>query len=123
MTHPAACHLGVELGLAGEFVDRAGLDLRGSVRGPNVVAGLLLDLLADTGELLALAVLQHVLAIPAFLLDVVDEQLDTLGKRVQVTWRDETWVGQAEQIDEIGNLLLRLDTVSYTHLRAHETLR
>ena len=35
--------------------------------------------------------------------------LDTLGKRVRVTWRDETWVGQAEQVDEIGNLLLRLD--------------
>ena len=35
--------------------------------------------------------------------------LDTLGKRVRVTWRDETWVGQAEQVDEMGNLLLRLD--------------
>ena len=35
--------------------------------------------------------------------------LDTLGKRVRVAWRDETWVGQAQQVDEIGNLLLRMD--------------
>jgi BirA family biotin operon repressor/biotin-[acetyl-CoA-carboxylase] ligase len=35
--------------------------------------------------------------------------LDTLGQRVRITWRDETWVGQAEQVDEMGNLLLRLD--------------
>jgi len=35
--------------------------------------------------------------------------LDTLGQKVRVTWRDETWVGQAEQVDEMGNLLLRLD--------------
>ena len=35
--------------------------------------------------------------------------LDTLGQRVQVTWRDETWVGQAEAVDQGGNLLLRLD--------------
>ncbi len=35
--------------------------------------------------------------------------LETLGKRVRVVWREETWVGQAERVDQIGNLLLRLD--------------
>lgn len=35
--------------------------------------------------------------------------LDTLGQRIQVTWHDESWVGQAEQVDENGNLVLRLD--------------
>lgn len=35
--------------------------------------------------------------------------MDTLGHRVQVTWRDETWVGQGEAVDQGGNLLLRMD--------------
>ena len=35
--------------------------------------------------------------------------LETLGQRVTVSWRDESWEGQAEQVDESGNLLLRLD--------------
>ena len=35
--------------------------------------------------------------------------LETLGQRVRVDWREETWVGQAERVDQIGNLLLRLD--------------
>ena len=35
--------------------------------------------------------------------------LQTLGRRVTVSWREESWVGQAEGVDETGNLLLRLD--------------
>jgi BirA family biotin operon repressor/biotin-[acetyl-CoA-carboxylase] ligase len=35
--------------------------------------------------------------------------MDTLGQRVRVDWQGESWVGQAEQVDLTGNLLLRLD--------------
>ena len=35
--------------------------------------------------------------------------LQTLGRRVTVSWREESWVGQAEGVDDTGNLLLRLD--------------
>ena len=35
--------------------------------------------------------------------------LQTLGRRVTVSWREESWVGQAEGVDGTGNLLLRLD--------------
>ena len=35
--------------------------------------------------------------------------LDTLGHRVQVTWQAESFVGLAEDVDELGNLMLRLD--------------
>ena len=35
--------------------------------------------------------------------------LDTLGRQVKVDWRGEVRVGMAEDLDEIGNLLLRLD--------------
>ena len=44
--------------------------------------------------------------------------LETLGQRVRVTWRDETWIGQAEQVDETGNLLLRLDDGSLVTMTA-----
>ena len=35
--------------------------------------------------------------------------LETLGKRVQVSWHGETYIGQAEDVDAIGQLLLRAD--------------
>ena len=35
--------------------------------------------------------------------------LETLGQRVQVSWRNESYVGLAEGIDALGNLQLRLD--------------
>ena len=44
--------------------------------------------------------------------------LETLDRRVRVTWRDETWVGQAEGVDETGNLLLRLDDGSLVTMSA-----
>ena len=33
--------------------------------------------------------------------------LDTLGQQVEVRWRDEVYTGDAEDVDEAGNLLLR----------------
>lgn len=33
--------------------------------------------------------------------------LDTLGQRVEVRWQDEVYTGNAEDVDESGNLLLR----------------
>ena len=36
--------------------------------------------------------------------------LDTIGQRVTVSWRDETWEGMAEGVDDMGNLLLRADS-------------
>ncbi len=35
--------------------------------------------------------------------------LETLGQRVQVSWRNETYAGLAEGIDPLGNLQLRLE--------------
>ncbi|MFQ6026107.1 MAG: biotin--[acetyl-CoA-carboxylase] ligase [Dehalococcoidia bacterium] len=35
--------------------------------------------------------------------------MDTLGRRVQVTWQGESYVGLAEGLDQAGNLQLRLD--------------
>lgn len=35
--------------------------------------------------------------------------LETLGQKVQVTWRNDTYSGLAEGIDGLGNLQLRLD--------------
>ena len=35
--------------------------------------------------------------------------LETLGQRVQVTWRNDTYSGLAEGIDPLGNLQLRLE--------------
>lgn len=35
--------------------------------------------------------------------------LDTLGQRIQVTWRQDKFIGYAEDLDDLGNLLLRLD--------------
>ena len=36
--------------------------------------------------------------------------LDTIGRRVTATFRDESFQGEAVGVDETGNLLLRLDT-------------
>jgi BirA family biotin operon repressor/biotin-[acetyl-CoA-carboxylase] ligase len=35
--------------------------------------------------------------------------LETLGQRVRAHWRGDTYVGRAEDVDELGNLQLRLD--------------
>jgi BirA family biotin operon repressor/biotin-[acetyl-CoA-carboxylase] ligase len=35
--------------------------------------------------------------------------LDTLGRRVRVSWQDQVCWGQAEDVDELGNLQLRRD--------------
>jgi len=35
--------------------------------------------------------------------------LDTLGQRVRVTWGDDTYIGQAEDVNALGQLMLRLD--------------
>jgi BirA family biotin operon repressor/biotin-[acetyl-CoA-carboxylase] ligase len=35
--------------------------------------------------------------------------MDTLGRRVRVTWEGESYVGLAEGLDQVGNLQLRLD--------------
>ena len=35
--------------------------------------------------------------------------LETLGQRVRVSWRNETYAGLAEGIDQLGNLQLRLE--------------
>jgi BirA family biotin operon repressor/biotin-[acetyl-CoA-carboxylase] ligase len=35
--------------------------------------------------------------------------LDTLGRRVRVSWQDQVCWGQAEDVDELGNLQLRQD--------------
>lgn len=36
--------------------------------------------------------------------------LDTLGQRVRVSWKNESYVGLAEGVDSTGNLQLRLDS-------------
>ncbi len=52
------------------------------------------------------------------------DSLDTLGQRVEASWRDEKWVGLAEDIDDLGNLKLRLDDGSSVTLTAGDvTLR
>ncbi|HIM38224.1 MAG TPA: hypothetical protein EYM38_09435 [Dehalococcoidia bacterium] len=35
--------------------------------------------------------------------------LETIGQSIQATWRQETYTGVAEGIDNLGNLLLRLE--------------
>jgi BirA family biotin operon repressor/biotin-[acetyl-CoA-carboxylase] ligase len=35
--------------------------------------------------------------------------LDTLGRRVKVSWGDDTYLGRGEDVDALGNLQLRLD--------------
>ena len=37
------------------------------------------------------------------------EMLDTLGQKIQVSWRNDTYSGLAESIDQLGNLQLRLE--------------
>ena len=44
--------------------------------------------------------------------------LDTLGQRVKVNWQGDVVVGQAEDLDETGNLLLRLDDGELVSLTA-----
>ncbi len=46
--------------------------------------------------------------------------LETLGKRVVVRWHDEVYTGYAEGVDEIGNLLLRLEDGTLATLPAGE---
>ena len=69
MAHPAARQFGVELGLAGQFIDLARRHLGRAVRRPNVVASLLFHLLANARVLLTLIVVQLVLAPLAFLIE------------------------------------------------------
>ena len=47
-----------------------------------------------------------------------EELLDTLGKRVKVTWQGEEYVGFADGIDEQGSLLLREDSGTMRTLAA-----
>ena len=50
--------------------------------------------------------------------------MDTLGQRVQVTWQSESFEGVAEDLDELGNLRLRLDDGQMITLTAGDvTLR
>jgi len=52
------------------------------------------------------------------------QTIDTLGKPIDVTWRNERYSGIAEDIDENGNLILRLNDGSVKTLLAGEvTLR
>jgi BirA family biotin operon repressor/biotin-[acetyl-CoA-carboxylase] ligase len=44
--------------------------------------------------------------------------LDTLGQRVEARWRDEVYVGLAEDVDPSGNLRLRLDDGNLVTLTA-----
>jgi BirA family biotin operon repressor/biotin-[acetyl-CoA-carboxylase] ligase len=46
------------------------------------------------------------------------QMLDTLGRRVRVTWQSETFEGLAEDVDEVGNLQLRLDDTRLLTLSA-----
>ena len=46
--------------------------------------------------------------------------LDTLGSRVEVRWQDEVYAGYAEDVDQVGNLLLRLNDGSLASLPAGE---
>lgn len=44
--------------------------------------------------------------------------LETLGRRVTVKWREDVFAGQAEDVDETGNLLLRLNSGELVTLTA-----
>ena len=46
------------------------------------------------------------------------ELLETIGKRLEATWGDDTYYGVAEGTDELGNLLLRQDDGSLLTLTA-----
>ena len=46
--------------------------------------------------------------------------LETLGQRVEVRWQDEVYAGYAEDVDEIGNLLLRREDGTLATLPAGE---
>jgi biotin-(acetyl-CoA carboxylase) ligase len=50
--------------------------------------------------------------------------LETLGQRVQAHWRGDSCVGLAEDVDELGNLQLRLEDGRLVTLSAGDvTLR
>ncbi len=44
------------------------------------------------------------------ILDEYRSCLSTLGQQVEVTWKNDTYRGYADDVDETGNLILRLDT-------------
>ena len=46
--------------------------------------------------------------------------LETLGKQVEVAWLDDVYRGYAEDVDDVGNLLLRLEDGSVATLPAGE---
>ena len=46
--------------------------------------------------------------------------LETLGTHVEVRWLDEVYTGYAEDVDEVGNLMLRLENGSMVTLPAGE---
>ena len=47
-------------------------------------------------------------------------RLDTLGRRVRVQWKDEVYQGMAEDVDSLGNLILRTDSGDVVTLLAGE---
>ena len=54
---------------------------------------------------------------------IMDEwrgHLDTLGKQVEVRWQSEVYTGCAEDVDEVGNLLLWLEDGTVATLQAGE---
>jgi BirA family biotin operon repressor/biotin-[acetyl-CoA-carboxylase] ligase len=48
------------------------------------------------------------------------ERLETLNRRVTVTFREQTYEGTAEDVDEDGNLLLRTDNGDLMTVEAGE---
>ena len=46
--------------------------------------------------------------------------LETLSRRVEVRWHEEVYTGYAEDVDEVGNLLLRLEDGTLVALPAGE---
>ncbi len=48
-------------------------------------------------------------------------RLDTLGRRVRVQWKDEVYEGLAEDVDSVGNLILRTDLGVVTLLAGEVT--
>ena len=47
-------------------------------------------------------------------------RLDTLGRRVRVQWKNEVYEGMAEDVDSLGNLILRTDSGGVVTLLAGE---
>ena len=46
--------------------------------------------------------------------------LETLGKHVEARWQDDVYIGYAEDVDKVGNLLLRLEDGTLATLPAGE---